>query len=141
MTSRRLQDAESLIRRFAYARIRARLAEQMRAGAEAKSEGQHGPGENGDAKGAKEGAEIAPKERAVDVPSSLPPMGAVAYDPSQPGAGGGIKGRAATPQSAEDVVVDLDSWFIDGVPWELSCAVSACRAGVKRAHLVDIRDQ
>jgi len=29
------------------------------------------------------------------------------------------------------------AWYVPGVPWELSCAVKACREGVKRAHLVD----
>ena len=37
--------------------------------------------------------------------------------------------------------VDLDSRTFDGVPWELSCSVMSCRAGVKRAHMIDIRDR
>jgi len=47
---------------------------------------------------------------------------------------------AAVPESASETPVNLDNWFVDGVPWELSCAVSALRSGVKRAHLIDIRD-
>ena len=77
-TRRRLQDAEDLIRQFAFNRILAR-------------------------------------------------------GPSRPG--------KPLPASPADVPVDLDSWFVEGAPWELSCAVAALRAGVKRAHLVDIRDR
>lgn len=57
----------------------------------------------------------------------------LARGPSRPG--------KPLPASPADVPVDLDSWFVEGAPWELSCAVAALRAGVKRAHLVDIRDR
>ena len=48
---------------------------------------------------------------------------------------------APLPPTWRDVPINFDHPTVDGVPWELSCAVMSCRAGVKRAHLIDIRDR
>ncbi|CAG9466154.1 unnamed protein product [Pedinophyceae sp. YPF-701] len=48
-------------------------------------------------------------------------------------------GDCPAPISPDDLQVDMDSWAVQGCPWELSSAVAACRAGVKRAHLIPAR--